>query len=136
MLKDMLLKTSCLIRNIQYCHCRQCKMNNLGQGRIIELLKRKGSLRTVEIANCLNINTSSANEFISKLVNQGYVKRQTDSHDKRIKTVTLTELGKNVKINNLLPDHIFDHLSKQQLLVFQNCLEIINNNLENLLRNK
>lgn len=136
MLKDTLFKTLCLIRNMQYCHCnQQCKFNTVGQGRIIDLLRQKGSLRTIEIANYLNMNVSSANEFISKLIKQGYVKRLTDPNDKRIKKVALTKLGKNLQMNNLLSDHIFDNLSEKQLSDLQNDLTIINNNLEKLLNN-
>ena len=134
-LTDELLETLCMIRNTQCCNCRNGYMfNNLGQGRIIALLKQKGSLRTVEIASCLNINVSTANEFISKLIKQGYVKRSIDSNDKRVKRVSLTELGKNVELSSTLSDHIFDNLSKEQLLTFQNSLNVINNNLKKMLK--
>lgn len=134
-LKDTLLETLCLVRNLQYCHCDQhCKFNNsMGQGKILLLLKEKGELRTLEIANLLNVNVSTANEFVQKLIKQGYVKRLTDVHDKRIKKITLTKMGKNIKINDEpLSNHIFDHLSKKQLADFKCCLNTINNNLKKI----
>ena len=134
-IKDTLLKTLCLIRNLQYCHCNQhCKFNShVGQGRIIMLLKQKGNLRTLEIAKLLNINISTANEFVHKLVKQGYVKRLPDNQDKRIKKVSLTKLGKDTKIDTPLLDHLFDNLNKKQLSNLKYYLNIINKNIEKLM---
>ena len=41
----------------------------------------------------LRINPSSVSEMISKLENDGYVKRTVDPTDKRATLITLTELG-------------------------------------------
>ena len=52
-----------------------------------------GGVRQKTLVEELGINPSSVSEIISKLENDGYVKRTVDPEDKRATLVTLTELG-------------------------------------------
>ena len=72
----------------------------------------------------LRINPSSVSELISKLENDGYVRRTIDPTDKRATLITLTELGearnaelqdeKTVKLNNAFSNLTDDE--KEQLI--------------------
>lgn len=53
----------------------------------------EGGVRQKTLTEDLKINPSSVSELISKLENDGYVKRTVDPDDKRATLITLTELG-------------------------------------------
>ena len=53
----------------------------------------EGGVRQKTLTEELKINPSSVSELITKLQNDGYVKRTVDPEDKRATLITLTELG-------------------------------------------
>ena len=53
----------------------------------------EGGVRQKTLTEELRINPSSVSELITKLQNDGYVKRTVDPEDKRATLITLTELG-------------------------------------------
>lgn len=73
-------------------------------------------IRAKEIAQKAGINQSSVSESLSKLADDGYIKRTVDPSDKRATLIFLTELGKarasEVKDEQTaLFGHLFDNLS-------------------------
>ena len=65
-----------------------------GRERVLEVISRyEDGVRQKTLTEELRINPSSVSEMISKLENDGYVKRTVDPADKRATLITLTELG-------------------------------------------
>lgn len=58
------------------------------------LLEYNKGLHQKDIAEIIRVNPSSMSELIDKLENDGYVKRITDTSDKRATIITLTPIGK------------------------------------------
>ena len=90
------------------------------------MISRYGDgVRQKTLTGELRINPSSVSEMISKLENDGYVRRTIDPEDKRATLIMLTELGEartaelQDEKNDTL-DKIFGNLSddeKEQLIV-------------------
>ena len=65
-----------------------------GRERVLEVIGRyEDGVRQKTLTEELRINPSSVSEMISKLENDGYVRRTVDPADKRATLITLTELG-------------------------------------------
>lgn len=63
--------------------------------RALELLLESGEgLRQKEIGERLGINPSSTSEFVSRLEEDGYVRREADPQDGRATRIALSELGR------------------------------------------
>ena len=74
-------------------HCRKHNQA-FGRERVLEVIGRyEGGVRQKTLTEELRINPSSVSEMISKLENDGYVKREVDPADKRATLISLTELG-------------------------------------------
>ena len=74
-------------------HCRR-QNQAFGRERVLEVISRyEGGVRQKTLTEELRINPSSVSEMISKLENDGYVKRAVDPADKRATLISLTELG-------------------------------------------
>ena len=74
-------------------HCRR-RDHGFGRERVLEVISRyEDGVRQKTLTEELRINPSSVSEMISKLENDGYVKRTVDPADKRATLITLTELG-------------------------------------------
>ena len=68
--------------------------HGLSRERILEiLLGHEEGMRQKEIGEALGINPSAISEMISRLTEEGYLKRTVDPEDRRATRVTLTELG-------------------------------------------
>ena len=74
-------------------HCRKHD-RGFGRERVLEVISRyEDGVRQKTLTEELRINPSSVSEMISKLENDGYVRRTIDPTDKRATLITLTELG-------------------------------------------
>ena len=74
-------------------HCRKHD-RGFGRERVLEVISRyEAGVRQKTLTEELRINPSSVSEMISKLENDGYVRRTIDPTDKRATLITLTELG-------------------------------------------
>lgn len=47
-----------------------------GQGRILAILNQKDGISTKELSEILNINVTSLNETLNKLIKAGFIKRK------------------------------------------------------------
>ncbi len=70
----------------------------------------EGGVHQKDLLENAHINASSMSEFISKLEEDGYLKREIDPQDKRATLLSLSELGK-ARINEL-QDERSDRLNK------------------------
>jgi len=55
---------------------------------------RHGPLRIGEVAAHMDLDASRASKEIRRLVDDGYVKQQTDPHERRASSLTVTAKGK------------------------------------------
>ena len=68
--------------------------HGFGRERALKVIAGfEGGVRQKTLTEELRINPSSVYELITKLQNDGYVKRTIDPEDKRATLITLTELG-------------------------------------------
>ncbi|MBM2291807.1 winged helix-turn-helix transcriptional regulator [Sulfitobacter pseudonitzschiae] len=65
----------------------------LMQWRALGLLERNGPMRQVEIKEALEASPMTISDLAERMQSAGLVVRQTDPHDSRAKTLTLTEAG-------------------------------------------
>lgn len=74
-------------------HCRRHD-RGFGRERVLSVIgSYEDGVRQKTLTEELRINPSSVSEMISKLENDGYVKRTVDPEDKRATLISLTELG-------------------------------------------
>jgi DNA-binding MarR family transcriptional regulator len=65
----------------------------LGQIRLLYLLRRKGPQPMGQIAEILNLSSTAASGFVTRVERHGFVERQHRSDDRRIVDCVLTEAG-------------------------------------------
>jgi DNA-binding MarR family transcriptional regulator len=105
-------------------HCRKHD-RGFGRERVLNVIgSYENGVRQKVLTEELRINPSSVSEMISKLENDGYVKRTVDPTDKRATLISLTELGearaaelqdeKNEKLNKAFGNLTDDE--KEQLI--------------------
>ncbi|TLG80694.1 MarR family winged helix-turn-helix transcriptional regulator [Vagococcus zengguangii] len=66
-----------------------------GQYRCLLALDNRGSMSQKELAEVLQIRSTSAGELIAKLEQKGYVSKTTSPQDKRVSVIELTEQGRH-----------------------------------------
>ncbi|MGX6962151.1 MarR family winged helix-turn-helix transcriptional regulator [Vagococcus xieshaowenii] len=65
-----------------------------GQYRCLLALDNRGTLSQKELAEVLQIRSTSAGELIAKLEQKGYVSKKVSPNDKRVSIISLTEEGR------------------------------------------
>ena len=60
---------------------------------VMGILKRNGMLSMSEIGNCLSMPKPHVTVIIDRLIDEEYVLRQNDPHDRRVVNILLTEKG-------------------------------------------
>ncbi len=68
----------------------------LSQFMVMDILHRHTESRMTDLARFINVTTAAVTGIIDRLVRDGYVKRQSDSRDRRIIKVSLTAEGNSV----------------------------------------
>lgn len=64
------------------------------QGRVLRILKERGSLGQRELLEILDVRSGSLSELVAKLENHELIARSRDEEDKRGFIISLTEKGK------------------------------------------
>ncbi len=64
------------------------------QNRLLQLLQERDGRSLSEIVDELDIRPSSASELVSKLEQQGLVRRETNADDKRVVNIFITDAGR------------------------------------------
>lgn len=93
-----------------------------GQGRILALLNIEPNIATSDLAYILGIRQQSLNEQIKRLEEQGLIKRQPSSEDKRVIIVSITEKGKKIDLQQAPLDDVLTEFSPQELIAFNEYL--------------
>lgn len=90
-------------------------------------------IRAKDVAKQAGINQSSVSESLSKLEDDGYIKRTTDPADKRATLIFLTDLGQ-ARANEIedqqqeMFGHLFDNLTADEKAELARLLDKIINN--------
>lgn len=90
-------------------------------------------IRAKDVAKQAGINQSSVSESLSKLEDDGYIKRTTDPGDKRATLIFLTDLGQ-ARANEIKDQqqemfgHLFDNLTADEKAELARLLDKIINN--------
>src|ERR1700686_4863166 len=64
--------------------------------RVLEVLLHKGPMPVNAIGPKVDLNPGSVSVAVDRLYKKGFVSRVESAHDRRVRTVTLTEKGKKV----------------------------------------
>lgn len=97
-----------------------------GQGKILAILNQKDGISTKELSEILNINVTSLNETLNKLIKQNYLEKRVSQEDKRIRLIYLTEKGRKFKIEKPKDIDIFNCLSEHEKENLDRYLNLIN----------
>jgi DNA-binding MarR family transcriptional regulator len=62
---------------------------------VLGSLKRHGILSMSDIGKCLSMPKPHITVIVDRLIEEGYVERQSDPHDRRIVNILITEKGLN-----------------------------------------
>ncbi len=100
-----------------------------GQGRIMAVLSMEDSLKTKELATRVGMNTSSINELLSKMEQNGLVKRQPSKKDKRVIVNCLTQKAKDSRPK--LKFKFFNCLTPDEKHILLELMTKLNKHLEN-----
>lgn len=90
-----------------------------------------------ELAEKMNIKTSTMVRLIDRMETEGYVLRTKDTNDRRITNLYLTKLGLKrreeiIEIGQRFSDFIIKDISDEDLLVFKNVMnKIVENSKSN-----
>lgn len=110
-LNDLNLKTLiALSRCTQNVHKRELKTIKEGgltvsQFAVLEILYHKGDLKVCEIIEKILSTGGNMTVVIDNLVKDNLVKRCTDSKDRRVNLISITEQGRKL-ISDIFPKHI------------------------------
>ena len=96
-----------------------------GQGKILLILNKKEGISTKELSQILDIKIASLNETLNKLIKKGYIEKRASSDDKRILLIYLTKKGREFKIEPPEDLDVFDCLSEEDKINFNNYLTLI-----------
>ena len=87
-----------------------------------------------DYAKELNVSTAAVAVSLKKLEKDGYITRSANGTDTRRNNTVLTEKGRAILENSRsslrsIDETMFERLSEEQLRVFDECLEIMRENL-------
>lgn len=105
---------------------------NMNEFAVLEILFHKGVRTTQELKEGILIANSSTTYIVDKLVEKGFVKRESAAHDRRVIHVELTETGR-LLMEDIFPAHAeqltecFDKLSEQEITQIRSNLKKMNN---------
>lgn len=90
-----------------------------------------------DITQYRGIKKNLVSMHVEKLVNQGYIERQTVPGDRRQVKLVVTEkafsvVDKGQKVQKYYHDFLIKGLSGEELETYQKCMEIIQNNVDEL----
>ncbi len=118
------------------------ELKNLGltgispsHGDILGVLCLKDSLPMKDLATLINRDKSTITALVNKLINLGYVVKETDNIDSRISHIRLAEKGRQSKsaileISKRLNEKAYSGLSKEERKILSMLLSKINANFD------
>jgi len=92
---------------------------------VMGTLKRHGTLSMSDIGKCLAMPKPHVTVIVDKLIEEGYVERQSDPKDRRIVNILIT--GKGVTDFETIKQSVSENLKSKLLLLSEDELEILSN---------
>lgn len=102
------------------------------RGRVILLLQKTGNLSQRELADILGIRKQSLGEVLQKLETEGLVVREPAENDKRCLIVSLTDKGKEARVQTLSLEEAFSCLTAPEQELFAEYLGRVRDRLREL----
>jgi MarR family transcriptional regulator, 2-MHQ and catechol-resistance regulon repressor len=105
--------------------------------RVLEVLLHKGPMPVNTIGPKVDLNPGSVSVAVDRLYKKGYVSREECSSDRRVRTVSLTEKGRQVfhplfRRHAALIKRAFEELSSEEMQQLERMLKKIGRRAESL----
>ena len=105
--------------------------------RVLEVLLHKGPMPVNAIGPKVYLNPGSVSVAVDRLFKKGFVNREECNHDRRVKTVSLTETGRAMFVplfrrHTALITSAFQDLSSEELQQLEVSLKKIGKRADNL----
>jgi MarR family 2-MHQ and catechol resistance regulon transcriptional repressor len=105
--------------------------------RVLEVLLHKGSMPVNAIGPKVDLNPGSVSVAVDRLYKKGFVSRAESSHDRRVRTVSLTEKGRQMFVplfrrHTALIKRAFQDVSSEELQQLELILKKIGKRAESL----
>jgi len=105
--------------------------------RVLEVLFHKGPMPVNTIGPKVYLNAGSVSVAVDRLYNKGLVSRVESPHDRRVRTVSLTQKGCEMFVplfrrHTTLIKRVFQNLSPEELQQLELALKKIGKRAENL----
>ena len=95
-----------------------------GQGRIVSLLRERGSMSQRELAQELHVQPQSTSEMVHKLERKGLIQRTRSDYDARVFVVRLTDAGAELAEGMLrTKPMLLNVLTDEEKLQFEHVLD-------------
>jgi MarR family transcriptional regulator, 2-MHQ and catechol-resistance regulon repressor len=109
--------------------------------RVLEVLLHKGPMPVNAIGPKVDLNPGSVSVAVDRLYRKGLVSREECSSDRRVRTVSLTEKGRQAFLpvfrrHAALIKHLFQEVSPQELQELEIALKKIGKRAESLAENE
>jgi len=110
---------------------------SLPQFSVMMQLLHRGAFGMSEISERFEVTPAAASQLVDKLVQNGFVVREEDPHDRRAKLLNLTDKGRDIiqqgmKERYLWVDHLAEKLTDEELVQVSEALDIMTRALESL----
>ena len=105
--------------------------------RVLEVLLHKGPMPVNAIGPKVDLNPGSVSVAVDRLYKKGFVSRVESAHDRRVRTVALTEKGKKVFLplfrrHTTLIKRALEDVSPEELQQFEGVLKKVGKRSESL----
>ena len=109
--------------------------------RVLEVLLHKGPMPVNAIGPKVDLNPGSVSVAVDRLYKKGFVSRVESNHDRRVRTVSLTEKGREMFVplfrrHTALIKRAFQDVSSEELQQLELALKKIGKRAENLAEKK
>ncbi|GEM_PF-1781617 len=99
-------------------------LSSRGQGRIVSLLRERGSMSQRELAQELHVQPQSTSEMVHKLERKGLIQRTRSDYDARVFVVRLTDAGAELAEGMLrTKPMLLNVLTDEEKLQFEHVLD-------------
>jgi DNA-binding MarR family transcriptional regulator len=91
---------------------------------------RKGDCSVSDISGELSISNAAASQMLESLVQQDFIRRSEDPHDRRAKQIVLTEKGRKILLEGIHArqawmHQVVNHLTSQEQTQIASALKIL-----------
>src|ERR1700691_1564931 len=132
-----------VLRAIRHFALTPILKEGLGESdfRVLEVLLHKGPMPVNSIGPKVDLNPGSVSVAVDRLYKKGFVSRVASSRDRRARTVSLTEKGRQMFVplfrrHAALINRAFQHVSSEELPQLELILKKVGKRAESLAETK